>query len=183
VSTVTPRLGLTKPAGAEQYSVTVLNNNNDIIDGYVSGTADKMAQGIKLKAEVTTPSGAFTDVIVNNFGSFTFKAGRKYKLVWDYSWNASAGSTYINASINTCLTTDAANLLTGLTILNSRTAMVQGAGLTEQANVTAFYEPVADSTVQIKFRGTRAAGSGNITVVGSSTEKAIYYIEDMGAQY
>lgn len=40
MSTLTPRLSLTKPAGTENYSVPIVNANNDIIDTAVGNLQD-----------------------------------------------------------------------------------------------------------------------------------------------
>lgn len=184
MSTVTPRLGLTKPAGIEQYSLSVINNNSDAIDAFMVNTVDKMSQGVKLRSEAVggTPSGV-TDAIITNWGSFIFKANRKYEITWDVSYNFTATGTYFEFSINTCATADAATLLTGLTALNTKTKTTVGAALTESAIITAWFEPTVDTTVQVKFRAKRVAGTGTATIVASASEKMITSIKDMGAQY
>jgi hypothetical protein len=130
----------------------------------------------------TANSGAFsTASVVANIASFTFKAGRRYRIVWDFSYNTSTAGTYMSMCIARCSTTDAAALTTGLTNLGGRTIHTDGAGLTESRTIYGYYNPTTDSTVQIKFYGARTAGTGTMTIL-SASEPAYYYIEDLGAQ-
>jgi len=143
---------------------------------------EKAARGQLYFAQTTVNSGSFASAtVVSNIPSFTFLAGRRYRIAWEFSYNTSVGGTYMSICIGRCSTTDAAGLTTGITNLGGRTIHTDGAGLTESRSVYGYFNPAVDTTVQIKFYGTRTAGSGTMVMLGGS-EPAYYTIEDLGAQ-
>ena len=76
MSTVTTRLGLTKPAGIEQFNLATYNNNLDLVDGFAI-TEEAERKKIRL-AEYTGPvvvSPAGNGV---NFGQMTIDAAHVF---------------------------------------------------------------------------------------------------------
>jgi hypothetical protein len=187
MSTSTPNIGLVKPAEPEQYDLDVINNNSDAID-LKYGEIDKVAKGLVFESKVATNSGNVTDAIINNIASFTFKAGRRYRIEWDYSYiHSGNGDSYFYMVIGSCATSDAAALLTGITTLEGRTKgaiTAYGLGTAQHTGpVVANYAPGAsDQTLQIKFRALRVNGDDGITIVGNAGEPAKYCIYDDGKQ-
>ncbi|WP_284984314.1 hypothetical protein [Arthrobacter sp. efr-133-TYG-118] len=136
------------------------------------------------RVKVTANGAGLTTLAVqNNIGSFAFKGGRKYKIVWQGGHSFSSAGDYFNLAIQTCSTADAANATTGLTTIQGRTYTTNSAGLGESFYVEAIYEPATDTTLQVKFTVARAIGSGTWTLQASSGAPAWAYIEDQGAQY
>lgn len=183
----TTRLGLTKPAVGEAYDVTIFNGNFDLIDTYAKEVADKMAKGLVWQKHVSTSSGAVLDAIIDNIPTFTFKANRRYRIVWDFSYLMSGNSdSLFYCSIGKCSTADPAAQLTGITVLEGRTKFVQifsGASTGHTGPVTSYHlQGVADETTQLKFRIQRVYGDDSITIVANGNERVIYSIYDDGEQ-
>lgn len=146
---------------------------------------NKLAKGLLSRNPVTSSSGASSDNIINNIPTYTFKAGRKYRIVWDASYYQSAVTDLFFWSICSAPVGDAAALLTNLTMMGGRTKGVSTAGsnVTNYTGpVTAYYDPLVDITLQIKFRVQRALGAGTTVIRGDVNEIATYLIYDDGAQ-
>lgn len=183
MSTVTPFLNLVKPAPLEAFSRATYNNNLDLVDANALSDS-KRAEGLKSIQQSSASSGPHTDGIVSNIASYTFKGGRKYRIVWDASMSITDTTTFFYMTINTCATTDAAGIITGLTALEGRTVHRPIANSTVYSGpITAYFNPGADTTVQLKFRATRVGGAGTLTVAANAGEKASYVIYDDGAQF
>lgn len=181
MSTVTTRLGLTKPAGVEQFNLATYNNNLDVIDTYASGTVDKMAKGLVSELQTTAASGAFSALsVVRNIATFTFKANRRYAVDWESHISGSADGDYADLAIQTCATTDSASLTTGLTMKRQITTRVTTTVNPFRVTAPLFY--ATDTTLQIKFLGTRTAGTGTITIEGGSARIDLIRIIDLGQQ-
>lgn len=146
----------------------------------------KLAKGLVYKSMVTGSSGSITDAIVNNIATFTFKANRNYRIVWDFSYYATGNSdSLFYCYIGTTPTADAAANLANFTTLDGRTKGLLTAyalGSTQHTGpVTVHYNPGAtDLTHQIKFRVTRVVGDDGMFVVANSNERAQYLIYDDG---
>lgn len=185
MSTVTTRLGLTKPAGIEQFSLSTYNNNLDLIDAWVIAQAEKYAKGRSLKTLVTADSGAVGSLaVINNIPTFTFKAGREYAVVWDFEYYGSTTNGFFEFSIQTCATTDSGSLTTGLTSLIRRINNVQqgGSSFKQSLRVEAPVTYGSDTTLQIKFLAELNANSGTVVVIGNAGTPALYLIGDEGDQ-
>jgi hypothetical protein len=144
-----------------------------------------LAKGRVYKADVATSSGAVSDAIINNIATFTFKAGRSYRIVWDTSYYQSAAGDLFYWSIGLAAVVDTFADLTNITALGGRTKGVgsSGTGVIQHTGaVTAYYEPTVDITRQVKFRIQRELGAGTVVAVGNSGENACYRIYDDGAQ-
>lgn len=142
------------------------------------------ARGLVLRKKVTADGiGLSALSVVENFATFTFKAGRKYRIVWNAAYENSAASNYFNIAIHTASTADAAGATTGLTTLMTRSLTANNAGSGEYFILEAIHEPVADETKQIKYTVARTLGAGTFTPKASATSPALFYVEDLGANY
>jgi hypothetical protein len=171
--------GIEKPLGSELHSRPMVNRNYDRTN-QIAIDSNKQASGIMYRDIRTSASAATTTLsVIHNIASFTFKAGRKYRITWDYSAAISATGNYFDLTISSCAVTDASNLTTGLTSLVVRSTTSVGTG-GEPGCLTALYEPVSDSTLQLKFTAERKVGAGTWTM---ESKTAYFIIEDEGAQY
>jgi hypothetical protein len=142
------------------------------------------AQGMTLRKKITANGIGLTGLsVVENFATYDFKAGRKYRIVWQGGYSMSATGNYFDLAIHTASTADAAGLTTGLTQLMSRTYTANASGAGESFYVEAIYEPSADETKQVKFTINRTIGAGTWALQAAASAPAYYYIEDQGAQF
>lgn len=140
------------------------------------------ALGLVYEGVVTTNSGGFTALtVVNNIPTFTFKAGRRYEIVWDGHYRSTVAGDYLDLSIQTCATTDGAAVTTGLTLKRQKTVRANGTDILEPHVVRAPATYGTDTTLQIKFLGARGAGTGTCTIHASATTTVLYQIYDLGA--
>jgi hypothetical protein len=159
VSTVTPRLGLTKPVGSEQYSVTIINNNNDLIDTFASGTVDKLSPGA-----VGYLSNAALNTISNttvryDLVAVNLKANHYYRIKYrtDDVCSAAANMPYTMTCVKS-VTTDTTTA--GTAIDNGCilwTAPVANSGKTNFAEF--YFKASATETVNIKINGIRSGAN------------------------
>jgi|SRR5213595_3426769 len=183
MSTVTPTINLVKPATIEQFSLATFNNNLDLIDAEALSLR-KESKGLLQSTVVATNSGSVTALtVISNIASFTFKAGRKYRIKWDFTYQGNTAGNYLTALIGTCLTTDAAGLTTGITQLNGRPFKVHDNGIDSSGYCEATYQPVADTTVQIKFLIQVTTGAGTARISGSALQPTLLNIYDDGLQF
>lgn len=183
MSVVTAFLNLVKPAPLENFSRATYNNNLDIIDANAAAD-DKKAKGYLTVVPNTAVSGAVTALtVINNIASFTFKGNRKYLIKWDFRYQGNTAGNYMTALIGTCAIADAAGLTTGITQLNGREWKIQDSGINSSGYCEAIYQPVADTTVQLKFLIQVTTGTGTALIAGSALQPVTYSIEDKGAQF
>lgn len=143
-------------------------------------------KGLLFKNVDTGNSGSIGTAIavVYNIPTFTFKAGRHYRIRWDFEYQGTTAGNYIIASVQSASTADAAGATTGLTQLKGKPWKVNDASsISQPAYVDAYYSPVADSTIQIKFCLSVAVGSGTILKTQTATSPGYFTVEDLGAQY
>lgn len=146
----------------------------------------KLAKGLVYKSLVTGSSGSVTDAIINNIATFTFKANRNYRIVWDFSYFSTGNAdSLFYCSINTAPTADAAANLANLTTIDGRTKGLitsYALGSTQHTGpINVLYNPGAsDVTTQIKFRVVRVLGDDGLYVVANNNERAQYLIYDEG---
>lgn len=145
---------------------------------------DKLAKGrlAKYTQATNTANIGATTTVIYNVPSFAFKAGRKYRIEWDTDWIGNTVPCAADFSIATCSTADAAGVTTGLTVVGLRTGQASVAGVSSNIKVTAYYEPVADVTVQLKFLTLMTNGS-TVLVQGNRAQPQQYIITDDGMQY
>lgn len=178
------------PTGITKTHVGLANvdNTSDVskpISTAVQTALDLLPKGLLYKKLVGGNTGGVADAIVDNIATFTFKAGRRYRIVWDTSYYFNATGDLFYCSINTAPTADAASNLANLTLLQGRTKGINGiSGSTQHTGIIqAYVEPVgSDLTVQLKFRAQRVVGGNTMIFVGNSNENRFYYIYDDGAQ-
>lgn len=144
---------------------------------------DKMPKGRMWLNRGTTNTGSFSAVVVvSAVASYTFKAGRKYRIVWDTDWLPSTGNVAAAFIIGTCATTDAL-ASTAVTQLAIRDAQAPVGNISAPAKVEAYYEPSTDQTVQVKFLAQTDGTGGTMVVQGNRSGGTVYAIYDEGAQY
>lgn len=160
---------------------------NNVVETYLSGawvqSVEKGAKGLVYHVAATAVSGSFVAwTVINNFASFTFKAGRNYRIVWDGHHQSSVDSDHVDMQIASAAVADAAGSVTGLTVLRQKTFDCHGANAINVHILEARVTYPVDTTLQIKFVAQRATGSGNIIMVGSTLDTMYYQIFDDGAQ-
>jgi hypothetical protein len=172
--------GIEKPLGAELHSRALINRNYDRTN-QIAIDSNKQANGVMLdKDHAAAANGITTIYVFDALASFTFKAGRKYRIRWEFTYSMSALSNVFYFKIQSCNPADADNVTTGLTQLSARPAIVVAAGSPEFFGFEAYYKPVADTTVKIKFTVERSVGGGTLSI---AADPAYMYIEDIGAQF
>ena len=141
---------------------------------------EKAAQGYMDESEERTSVSASVSSlsVIENIPSYTFKAGRRYRLVWDFTYVLSVANDYFDCKINSASIADDSALTTGLTELIKRpiTAALSGAG--QHGRVTAFVKYAVDTTVQLKYTVQRTVGTGTFQM---EANKAYFIIEDVGS--
>ena len=184
MSTVTTYLNLVKPAPLENFSRATYNTNLDLIDANALA-ASKQAKGIVQDPLIKIASSGFVTAltVIDNIASVAFKGGRKYLIVWDFTYQGNTAGNYLTALIGTAATTDAAGLTTGITQLNGRPWKIQDASIDSSGQVSVVYRPVSDITLQLKFLIQITTGAGNARISASSTQPTTYTIYDQGAQF
>lgn len=148
---------------------------------------DKSAKGLVAYRKIVNDSGSIAasgSGICEYFASFTFKAGRRYKIAWYAGYVTGSAQSYWNLAICTCPTTDPVGQTTGLTQLGAETVHTDGVNLSDYFKVEAWPDPYAvDTTLQVKFFvGYAGVGSGNFVESASASRPGFITIEDMGAQ-
>lgn len=171
---------ITVPAGAS----SIVNANITKLTGFPCSPAS-FAKGGQHHSQIATNSGNVTALtVIYNIASFDFKAGRRYRITWDFQYQGTTAGNYITALIGTCLTTDAAGATTGVTQRNGRKWKIHDGSIDSSGRVTAIYVPgAADLTRQVKFLIQVTTGAGTARISGSSLEPVDYIIEDIGAQH
>lgn len=183
MSTVTTLLGLTKPAGIEQFSLATYNNNLDLVDAEAvnlrkSGLG-RVARVVQNGADAT---GISTITVLQNIATFSFKGGRAYTIRFVANYYVSNTDTVLLVKISTCSTSDAGNLTTGLTIVNQTDFMATQTNRGFNAGFDAPYEPVSDTTLQVKVTAERVSGTGTISLQRSAVTPNFFMIVDEGDQ-
>lgn len=178
--------GIEKPLGAELHSRAMVNRNYDRTNqigidlDLVEAT---FAKGQVFIARREADSASSTDLIIDFIQPFTFKAGRNYEIIWDFSYRISDTSTVVFFSINSSPITEANLGMVGIAQLGGRAKEVSIANSnTHTGSVTYKFSPVADTPWVIKFRMVRIAGAGTSVVFGSAVEPSTYTINDLGDQ-
>lgn len=169
---------------AKKVETTLQNGSFPAATPDVAQLTILMNKAVKLVhyLKVVGNTGNVSAAVIDNITSFTFLAGRRYKITMDASYITSVNTDLFYVSIQLAPTADAAASLGNLTALNGRTIHAPLNGSTTYSGpVIAWYEPgVSNQTHQIKFVVQRVVGSGTMLVVGNSNEYRTYTIEDMG---
>lgn len=185
MATPTTYYNLLKPATGETYDVNLLDTNYDKIDAELHN-ASLRALGYVAYAEMAANSSALTTIAVATFiASFTFKAGRRYRI------GASGGGFFSDTAstfafaINTCSTADGSSVTTGLTQIKARS--VRGDVASEGRELMSIakenFTVASDTTLQLKLTAARLNGTGTVTLASDSTNRVCLFVEDLGAQF
>lgn len=161
--------GVTAPKTAGWYPLPVI---------------DKRPLGLIYENIAQVSANSLVNNVVANIPTFTFLAGRRYRLVWDASYLQDATNDLFFWSIGTAVVTDSASVMTNITVLGGRTKGIyaSASNIVHTGSITAFFKPTVDTTTQIKFTVQRVTGSGGVAVVSSNAERPTYQIYDDGAQ-
>jgi hypothetical protein len=112
--------------------------------------------------------------------SFTFTAGRHYRIGWQCMLDAAGSNDLVLLDIDTASTADAASATTGLTTLQ-RTYLVSVSSQQFSATCYAYFTPSTTQTLQVKFVG---APNGSFAInIQAGTIPATFTIEDLGAAF
>jgi hypothetical protein len=160
---------------------SVTNANITTYTGNVSANFTQ-TKGLMLLDQVTANSATYTStaVVLHAIPTFTFKAGRHYRISWVANYNVTSGCQIV-FQIATAATTDASTATTGLTVLQA--TLTANNNTPNSIIATAYYTPTTDQTLQTKFVSYTTYGSATINLTGSGTAPALYSIEDLGAQF
>jgi hypothetical protein len=189
MSTPTTNYGYIKAAEGEQYDVDITNNNLDALDATDKGlqnALDILPKGLLFQVHVATSTGTVVGpAVVNNIPTFTFKANRKYRIVWDFSYyHTGNADSLFYCQISFAPTADTAASTSNLTSTDGRTKFIQtfaGASTGSTGPITKYHQTGgADQTTQIKFLCSRVYGDDGIIVVGNANERVVYSIYDDG---
>jgi hypothetical protein len=182
MSGVTTNYGLILPDPGEAYDLPIINANNTAIDTQIKAR-ENQAKGQKYRADRTADSAASTDLVIDYIPPFDFKGGRKYDIIWDFSYRVSIVDTLMYFTVSTAAITEANLGTTGLTVISGRT---KGAHIADAAMsmgvVIARFAPTVDVSHVIKFRMQRVLGTGQAVISANAGEPSTYVIIDQGAQ-
>lgn len=169
---------VTVPAGA----TSILNANITSLTSFPASPA-MFAKGLQYESVATSGSGGFTGLtVVNNIPTFTFKAGRRYEIVWDGHHQSSVAGDVIDLHIATCAVADSSSSTAGLTVLRKKFFPCPSAGVLAPSLTRAPVTYASDTTRQIKFLGQRNTGTGTVSLSATSEATILYQIIDVGAQ-
>lgn len=142
------------------------------------------ARGLQHEGVVSGSSGGFTGLtVINNIASFTFKAGRRYEIVWDGHHQSSIAGDIVDMQIATCATADAASAITGLTVRRKKFFGCPSANVLAPNFTKAPLTFAADTTLQVKFLAQRNTGTGTVSISATTEATILYQINDVGAQF
>lgn len=146
-----------------------------------------LPQGVKVRRIQTSISGAIGSVqVIDNIPSFTFKAGRQYRIIWDANFYGSGANSTFAFSIGSCSTSDPASQTSGITNLRNTADRPNVGQEGRNSLVTAYYPKdtnitTQDVTLQIKASAQRVNGGDALYMSGSDGNPNTLLIEDIGA--
>lgn len=181
----TLKYGITYPSGSVAPNVPIaMQTQAESVDAALTAlNIEKMAKGLVYETKATAGSGGFTALtVVSNIPSFTFKAGRRYQIVWDGHHLSSVAADTVEMQIATCSTAEAAGSVANLTVRRKKYYPIVKANTYEADFTSAPITFGTDTTVQIKFLAVRNAGTGTISIPASADATTLYQIFDLGAQ-
>lgn len=169
---------VTVPANAS----SIVNANITALPSFPASPAS-FAKGLQHESVATGGSGGFVGLtVVNNIPSFTFKAGRRYEIVWDGHHQSSSAGDVIDLHVATCAVGDGASSVAGLTVLRKKFFPCPSAGVLAPSITRAPVTFAADTTLQVKFLGQRNTGTGTMSLAATTDASILYQIIDVGAQ-
>lgn len=175
---ITPSLGT---------EVRRLDSLNGRLIEWWNGTIWKLppeALGLVAYAELGGNTGTINaQIVVLNIPTFTFRAGRRYRVGASGGGYSNTTAATYSFGINTCSTSDAANLTTGLTQLKSRSFRWDIAGEGREALNDATRNNLtyaADTTLQVKLTAGAVVGTGSLVLTSDATNRVMIFVEDLG---
>lgn len=173
-----------------QYPGFKIIRTDDKYKEYISdGTTWKLPaapQGMQARHIFNSvDSGAQVAIVVlQSIASFTFRAGRKYRIVLEANYYTDNLDTVVLFRVGTCATTDSASSTTGITIRNqtNKQATRTTTGF-PVGPLTGLFEPTVDTTLQVKATAQRVVGTGSFFMQRAPETPNILAIYDDGAQF
>lgn len=186
MSSVTTNYNFLKPATSELYDVTVYDSTLDKIDAAIAnpGTVSKTPLGLVAQSpDYTVQSGAVAGIqVITNIASFTFKANRNYLIKGTGAAALSVAGGVILVQLQSCSTSDAANLTTGLTELMGYNVDCRLANQNYRFAPERNIKYSVDTTLQIKLTVNATGSGGSASAAGGPTWPLQMTIEDKGMQ-
>lgn len=173
--------GIEKPLGPELHSRAMVNRNYDRTN-QIDIDRRLMSLGIVAdKDHAAAAAGITTIYVFDAIAGYTFKAGRRYRIRWEFTYTQNTAGNVFDVAIQTCNPADADNLTTGLTPLITRpVGPVAATGSPVFMGFEAYYKPSSDTTLKTKFTVARAVGGGTMDITSAAS---YMYIEDLGDQF
>jgi hypothetical protein len=132
----------------------------------------------------TADSGAqAAHVVLHSIASFTFRGGRKYRIALEANYYTDNLDTVVLFRVATCSTADSSTSTVGLTVKNQTDGQPTRTTTGFPVKVYAYFEPVTDTTLQLKATAQRAVGTGSFFMQRSVDAPNIFFVEDLGAQF
>lgn len=182
ISSQTAEDALTKYLGSEIIRTDLPGMPRRICNG-TAWVPTAEAQGLKHHEAVTANSGFINLLtVIKHIPSFDFKAGRRYRIGWDFKYQGNTAGNYVTALIGTCLPTDDPGITAGITQRAGRPFKIHDGNVDSSGRVTAIYKPTSDLTRQVKFLLQVTTGAGLARISAAALEPVDYTIEDLGAQ-
>lgn len=172
-----------------QYPASQIIRTDDKYKEYVSdGTtwklpADGQGMGARGTISSTDATGLVSEVVLQNLPTYPFSGGRRYRIVFSGNYYTSNTDVVVLFKVAHAATGDAAGVTTGLTVLNQTSQQAASINRGFPADFVGYYEPVSDTTRQIKITAQRVAGSGTFALQRAATTPNWLFIEDLGAQF
>ena len=145
----------------------------------------KLAKGLIWSATQASTSSDISGLqVIKSIPTFTFKAGRHYRLVWDTDWLPTAADTAVAFIIASAPLGDAAAAVTNLTSLSTDNSQARLANISQSSVNVAYLDPIVDLTAQIKFVAQLDGTASVFRVQGNRPGSPQQYrIYDDGAQF
>lgn len=142
------------------------------------------ALGIVAYVELPGNTGTINTIqVVLNIPSFTFRAGRRYRVGTSGGGYSNTTSATYGFTVSSCSTGDAASATSGLTQLKARSFRWDVAGEGREALADATRNNLiysTDTTLQVKLTAAAVVGTGSLVLTSDATNRVMLYIEDLG---
>lgn len=120
--------------------------------------------------------------VVGTIASVTFKAGRKYRLEFNFEYAGSTAGNYAAIDINTASTLDAAAAVSNMTKRGGASVRIHDANMGTAQQAVAFLNPTVDATYQLKVTAFVWSGSGTVSLQSSAVNPRTLTVYDEGDQ-
>lgn len=137
--------------------------------------------GIIAQKKNTVNSGEIAgNTVIQNIKDLSFKAGRNYKVMWEFEYSGTTAGNYADFSIHTAVNTDADTATTGLTKRGGASLKINDANTGHGGRASATFSLAADAVLQVKFTAFIWIGSGTLKVAASVNNPVVYTVTDEG---